>query len=47
LNAFGLVRRYRPLETEKLAAAMIGAVKSNLTGIHIIASTEIQQFAGG
>ncbi|MBR6000449.1 MAG: NAD(P)H-binding protein [Oxalobacter sp.] len=47
LNAFGLMRRYCPLETEKLAAAMIGAVKSNWTGIHIIASTEIQQFVGG
>ena len=46
LNAVGLVRSYRPLETEKLAQAMIGAVKSDKVGVHIISSDEIQAMVG-
>lgn len=45
LNAFGLMKSYRPLETEKLAQAMIDAVKSDRAGIHIIPSDGIQAMA--
>ncbi|MBS7327276.1 MAG: NAD(P)H-binding protein [Oxalobacter sp.] len=42
LNAFGLMKSYRPLETEKLAQAMIDAVKSDRAGIQVITSDGIQ-----
>lgn len=46
LNAFGLMKSYRPLETEKLAQAMIDAVKSDRAGIQVISSDGIQAMAG-
>ena len=41
LNAIGLMRSWRPMPTEDVAAAMIRLAKSDKTGSHIITSQEI------
>lgn len=41
LNAIGLMRSWKPMPTEDVAAAMIRLVKSEKTGIHVITSQEI------
>ncbi len=41
LNVLGLMTSYQPLETEKLAQAMIDTVKSERMGVHIVPSDEI------
>ena len=41
LNAIGLFRSWKPMETEEVAAAMIRLSKSGKTGVHIIESQNI------
>lgn len=40
-NAIGLMRSWKPMPTEEVAAAMIRLVKSDRTGTHTITSQEI------
>lgn len=41
LNAIGLMRSWKPMPTEEVAAAMIRIAKSDRTGVNIIASQDI------
>ena len=41
LNAIGLMRSWRPMPTEDVAAAMIRLAQSDQTGLHIFTSQEI------
>ena len=41
LNAIGLMRSWKPMPTEEVAAAMIRLAKSDRTGVNIIASQNI------
>ena len=41
LNAIGLMRSWKPMPTEEVAAAMILLAKSDRTGVNIIASQDI------
>ena len=41
LNAIGLMRSWKPMPTEEVAAAMIRLAKSDRTGVNIIASQDI------